>query len=139
MLFKKQFDISTQFTLIAIQVNLIISLSIKYLLANFSLPPHRANGHNRAFELQQFQQFRDGRDLIGFVIDLALSKNEFLVTGQAETMWMAALLELVSNGRRRVFPSTATAPPDISFRLAIQLMKQLWNSSISRRANRSPN
>ena len=81
VLVEKQFDIFTQFTLITLQAYQIISLFIINLLTNFALAPHRINGHDRAFDAQQFQQFRDGRDLIGFVIDLALSENEFLDTG----------------------------------------------------------
>ena len=78
---EKQLDIFAQFTLISFQANHIIRLLINDLLANFALTSHRINGHDRAFENQQCQQFRDGRDLIGFVIDLALSKDEFLATG----------------------------------------------------------
>ena len=81
VLVEKPFDIFTKFTLITLQANHIISLFIIDFLANFTLTPHCINGHDRAFDAQQFQQFRDGRDLIGFVIDFALSENEFLVTG----------------------------------------------------------
>ena len=138
VLVEKQFDIFTQFTLITLQANEIIKLFINDLMANFALAPHRINGHDRAFDVQQFQQFQDGSDLIGFIINLALSENEFLLQAQAETMWMAAWLEMVSNERRRIFPSTATTPSSVSFRLATQLMKQLWNTSISSRENRIP-
>ena len=78
------------------------------------------------------------------VISLDLSstlrcpRTSFWSQAQAETMWMAARLELVSNDRRRVFPSAATTPSSVSFRLATQLMKQLWNTSISSRENRIP-
>ena len=78
---EKQFDIFTKFTLITLQDNQIIRLLITGFFANFALDTHRINGHDRAFDLQQFQQFRDGRDLIGFVIRLALSEKEFLITG----------------------------------------------------------
>ena len=78
---EKQLDIFTQTTLITLQADQKINLFIIDYLADYALAPHRINGHGRAFDVQQFQQFRDGRDLIGFVIDLTLSKNEFLVTG----------------------------------------------------------
>ena len=55
VLVEKQFDISTQFTLITLQVNQIINLFIIDLLANFALVPHRINGCDRAFDIQQFQ------------------------------------------------------------------------------------
>ena len=78
------------------------------------------------------------------VISLDLSstlrcpRTSFWSQAQAETMWMAAWLELETNDRRRVFPSAATTPSSVSFRLATQLMKQLWNTSISSRENRIP-
>ena len=77
---EKPFDIFTQFTLITLQVNQIIGFFFFNFFANFALAPHRINGHDCAFDIQQFQQFRDRRDLIGFVIDLTLSENEFLAT-----------------------------------------------------------
>ena len=80
-LVEKPFDIFTQFTLITLQVNQIIGFFFFDFFANFALAPHRINGHDCAFDIQQFQQFRDRRDLIGFVIDLTLSDNEFLATG----------------------------------------------------------
>ena len=81
VLVEKPFDIFTQFTLITLQVNQIIGFFFFDFFANFALELHRINGHDRAFDPQQFQQFRDGRDLIGFVIDLTLSENELLATG----------------------------------------------------------
>ena len=77
---EKPFDIFTQFTLITLQVNQIIGFFFFDFFANFALAPHRINGHDCAFD-KQFQQFRDRRDLIGFVIDLTLSDNEFWATG----------------------------------------------------------
>ena len=68
-LVEKPFDVFTQFTLITLQVNQIIGFFFFDFFANFALAPHRINGHDCAFDIQQFQQFRDRRDLIGFVID----------------------------------------------------------------------
>ena len=81
VLAENQFDIFAQVALISLQVNHIIRHLINDLLSHFALETYRINGHDPAFEHQQGQRFRDGRDLIGFVIDLALSKNGFLFTG----------------------------------------------------------
>ena len=138
VLVEKQFDIFTQFTLITLQVNQIIGFF-------FSIFLQISRWHPIASMVTIAPSIFSSSSNSGMaVISLDLSSTlrcpgtSFWSQAQAETMWMAAWLELESNDRRRVFPSTATTPSSVSFRLATQLMKQLWNTSISSRENRIP-
>ena len=124
VLVEKPFDIFTQFNLITLQVNQIIGFFFDFLQIS--------RWHPIASMVTIAPLILSSSSNSGMaVISLDLSSTlrcpitSFGPQAQAETMWMADWLELVSNDRRRVFPSTATTPSSVSFRLATQLMKQL--------------
>ncbi len=46
------------------------------LRGNDVLAAHRVDGHNPPLEFKQFQQLRDGGDLVGLILRCLLAQNE---------------------------------------------------------------
>ena len=44
-------------------------------------PPHRVQGDDRALDVQHVEPFRDRRDLVGFISDLALAEHQPSIIG----------------------------------------------------------
>ena len=58
-----------------------IRLLVDDLLSDLNLTAHRINCHQRAFDFQHLQQFRDRRDLVALLIDHDLTQRNVICTG----------------------------------------------------------
>src|SRR5271156_1744164 len=68
-------------SLVRLQRHEIISLFLEDLGSNRPLASHRIQCDNAALDVEHIEQFRDRRDLVGFVSDLALAKYQAAITG----------------------------------------------------------
>jgi hypothetical protein len=68
-------------SLVRLERHEIISLFLEDLGGNRPLAPHRIQCDDAALDVEHIEQFRDRRDLVGFVADLALAKHQAVITG----------------------------------------------------------
>ena len=62
-------------SLITLQRQHVSSIGLDDLLGNVSLAAHRVDGHDTAGQVEDAQQFRDGRDLVALLVDLDLAQG----------------------------------------------------------------
>ena len=65
--------------MIALESEKILSTLIDDLRCDFFLASHSIDRNNATFDFQNCQQFRNGRDLVGFVVHLHLAKHSTAV------------------------------------------------------------
>ena len=75
-LLEEQGDVLTELSLIVFDLDDIIGLCFDNRLGDFFLAPHGVNGDNGSPQVQGFDQFRDGGDLIGLVSGFELAQHQ---------------------------------------------------------------
>ncbi len=102
------FDRFSQFALVALERQHVISTAFDNLLGNGLLAAHGVDGDDAALQFQHLQHFWDGRDLVGFRLRrLASASTSPLVVLQALTMCAGPRPFLRQCERRRLLPSMA--------------------------------
>ena len=78
---KVPFNRSVGLFVVALQGQEIVAPLALDLASNGRLASHRIDGHNKAFDGEQLEQFWNGRNLIGLGISFDLAYNEATVIG----------------------------------------------------------
>ncbi len=97
--------------LIVLDLDDVIGFCVDNRLGDFFLAPHGVDGDNGSLQVQGFDQFRDGGDLIGLVRGLELAQHQGISEPQALTRCMAELPLARLWEPRKVLPAMATILP----------------------------
>lgn len=73
----------------------VICLLLDNLMGDLPLTAHRIDGHNAPRYVQQPQQLRNGRDLIGFFFRLHLPQTDMVLSRPGTYQMNGALTQLV--------------------------------------------
>ena len=78
---KVLFAHAVQVAVVGLQGEHVVSTLLNDLLGNGLLAPHGINRDDAALHVQQFQELRDGGDLVGFAVHFALTEQHAHVSG----------------------------------------------------------
>jgi len=99
----------------------IVGLFIQDGLCDIALTAHHVQRGDGAFEHEHCQQFRNGRDFVGFLIHLGLSQYQALASRKGRDGVKTDLPPLLA--QREVLPSMATTPSEIPVNAATHAAK----------------
>ena len=77
---KPRGNLPVQVRMVGLEIEYVISLRIDDGFGDGLLTPHGINGDDAAFQSEELQQLRDGRDLVGFFVRLYLPQQHAVLT-----------------------------------------------------------
>jgi len=73
---EEELHLFMEIPLIALKGKNIVGALIDYLPGNFLLAPHGVSGHHTTIDVENLEQFRDGCNLIGFILRFYLTQDQ---------------------------------------------------------------